>query len=29
MPLSGVVTYDDRMADAAGALDLRSLAPGR
>jgi len=27
--LSGVVTYDDRMADAARGLGLATLAPGR
>jgi hypothetical protein len=27
--LAGVVTYDDRMADAAGSLALTPVAPGR
>lgn len=27
--LAGVVTYDDRMADAARELGLKTLAPGR
>ncbi len=27
--LAGVVTYDDRMADSARNIGLRSLAPGR
>lgn len=27
--LAGVVTYDDRMADAARAFGLEQLAPGR